>query len=285
MRKRICTAALAAICAAAISAQTMSLAQALDTCVRETALKLPAQTRIACPRVNATSGELSDYVTSQLNARFVRDSRFIVVNRDALSNAEIDRETDCQMRGNVSDETAVSITQRLGASAVVVGTLRPAGRNYRLDIRVVLVETNQIVLQWSADIQAGNEWTRLAVAGAGLSFESPRLLTESDKKTLLRNVQRGARNNQTPLSFPSTVREAEDAARDQRFVIEVEYEEKNGLTVGSVFISFVRDGLTRRVSKEHYVTEMGSGRFMQKVGEALRDDAAFFKQVNEALVQ
>jgi TolB-like protein len=285
MKKGIFAAALAAVCTTALSAQTMSLAQALDACVRETARKLPAQTRIACPHINAVSVELADYVTNQLNLRLVRDSRFIVVNRDVLSNEAVDGERDYQLGGNVSDETVVSITQQLGATAVIAGTLRSAGRNYRLDIRVVLVETNQLVLQWYADVHAGDEWRKLAVAGAGLSFGSSVSLAEADKRTLLQDVQRGILNNQTPLLLPSTVREAVDPDKSRAFVIEVEYEERNGLMVGTASIAFTRDGLTLCISKEYYISEMGSKRFIQKAGEVLRDDAAFFKRVSEELVK
>ncbi|MDR0786108.1 MAG: hypothetical protein LBE74_09570 [Treponema sp.] len=269
----------------ALSAQTMSLAQTLDAYVREMAQKLPVETRVACPRLNAASVELADYVTEQLNLRLVRDSRFVVVNRDSLSNTAVNNEVDYQLRGNVSDETAVSITQQLGATAVVVGTLRNAGRNYRLDVRVILVEANRVVLQWSAEVAGGADWKKFETVTVGLSFEASVPLTEAEKKTILQSVQRGLQSNQTPLLLPSTAREAEDSARSCRFVIDMDYEEKNGLTVGVASITFVRDRLTLCVSKDHHVTEMGRKRFVQKVGDALSGDAAFFKQVNDELVK
>jgi TolB-like protein len=273
------------ITATALTAQTMTLAQAFDACVQETARKLSAGTRIACPRINAASTELAEYVTDQLNLRLVRDGRFTVVNRDAFSGKAVGDEIAHQLNGNVSDETAVSITHQLGATVVMVGTLRNAGRNYRLDVRIVHVETNSVVLQWSADVAAGDEWKKYTIAGVGLNFEGGVVLTESEKKTLLQDVQRGVQRNQTPLLLPSVVRDAENASSVSQFVVDVDYEESNGLTVGTASVRFVREGLTLCVSKEYRITEMGSRRFVQRVGEALSGDAAFFKQVNEELVK
>ena len=85
--------------------------------------------------------------------------------------------------------------------------------------------------------------------------------------------------------LPAAVREEENADRSGVFVIEVDYEEKNGLTLGVATISFMQEGIIRCASKEHHVSEMGSKRFIQRIAEAIRDDAAFFKQLNEALVQ
>ena len=284
MKRGLCMV-MAMWSAAALSAQMVSLAQALDSCVIETGRKLPGQTRIACPRINAASPELADYTTNQLVMRLVRDGRFIVVNRDSLSGAAVDSELAYQLRGNVSDETAVSITKQLGASAVIAGTLYNAGRSYRLDIRIVQVETNQVVLQWSADVRADEDWKKFSVVSAGLLFEGGVSLAESEKKTILQNLQRGLQSNQTPLLLPAAVRDAENADRSGVFVIEVDYEEKNGLTLGTATITFMQDETIRCVSKEHHVSEMGGRRFIQRIAEAIRDDTAFFKQLNEALVK
>jgi TolB-like protein len=278
-------AIMAVLSGAALSAQAVSLAQALDSCVAETARKLPAQTRIACPRINAASAELADYATSQLIMRFVKDGRFIVVNRDSLSGAAVDSEIAYQLQGNVSDETAVSITKQLGASAVIAGTLYNAGRTYRLDIRIVQVETNQVLMQWSADVRADDEWKKFSVVSAGLLFEGGVSLVESEKKTVLQNIQRGLQSSQTPLSLPAAVRDAENAEKSGVFIIEVDYEEKNGLTVGEATVTFTRDGTILCASKKHHVSEMGGKRFIQRIAEAIRDDSAFFKQLNDALVK
>ena len=284
MKRGVCLV-MAILSAAALSAQAVSLAQALDSCVTEAGRKLPAQTRIACPRINAASAELADYTTSQLLMRLVKDSRFIVVNRDSLSGAAVDSEIASQLQGNVSDETAVSITKQLGATAVIAGTLYNAGRTYRLDIRIVQVETNQVVMQWSADVRADDEWKKFSVVSAGLLFEGGVSLVESEKTTVLQNLQRGLQRSQTPLLLPAAVREAENADRNNMLIIDVDYEEKNGLAGGAATITFMQDGIIRCVSKEHHVSEMGGRRFIQRISEAIRDDAAFFKGLNEALVK
>jgi hypothetical protein len=166
-------------------AQTMSLDKALDVCVIDLTSKLAGGTRISCLRINAVSPELADYVTAKLTARLVRDTRFVVVNRD---NKAVDEEIGYQLKSAVSDETAVSITAQLGAQVVIAGSLIKAGARYRLDIRAIQVEQNQILSQWSADVVGGADWTKLETVKVELVFEDENTLSDRDKKAVLHGI-------------------------------------------------------------------------------------------------
>jgi hypothetical protein len=267
------------LCAALAFAQTVSLDRALDNGVAELAARLPAGTRVACPRINAPSGELADYVTGRLTARLIRDTRFIVVNRES---APVNDEIDYQLQGSVSDETAVSITAQLGAQAVIAGTLQRAGGRYRLDLRAIMVEQNTVAAAWSAEVEGG-EWARLSGRRAGLVFDDGGMLAESDKKTLLDGLRRGLQSKGNPLTLAQAVKEAEAAESADRFTIRVEWEERGNLVVGSANVTLSRGGDVRCMSKDYRVSELGVKRFVQRIGELLRGDRQFFDLVQEEL--
>ncbi|MDR2095543.1 MAG: hypothetical protein LBP76_08495 [Treponema sp.] len=268
------------LCAALAGAQSMGLDRALDTCVAEIAARLPAGTRVACPRINAPSGELADYVTGRLTARLIRDTRFIVVNRE---RAPVTAEIDYQLSGNVSDETAVSITAQLGAEAVIAGALRRAGGRFHLDIRAIMVERNTVAAQWSAEVEGG-EWARLAGRRAGLVFDDGGRLSESDKKTLLEGLQRGLQTKGNPLTLASAVKDAEQTESGESFTVRVEWEEKGNLIVGTANVTLNRGDEARCVSRDYHVSELGVKRYVQRIAEQIRADRQFFDLVNGELV-
>jgi curli biogenesis system outer membrane secretion channel CsgG len=49
------------------------------------------------------------------------------------------------MSGDVSDESAVSIGQMLGANIVIIGSITETGRNQRLVLRALDVRTSEII--------------------------------------------------------------------------------------------------------------------------------------------
>ncbi|MDR1901320.1 MAG: hypothetical protein LBQ88_03420 [Treponema sp.] len=277
MKKTFVTLLL--LSAALLSAQTLSLDRALDACVAELAMRLPAGTRVACPRINSPSGELSDYVTGRLTARLIRDTRFIVVNRDS---APVNDEINYQLKGNVSDETAVSITAQLGADAVIAGTLQRTGTRYRLDISAIMVEKNTVAARWSAEVEGGGEWAKFYTRRAGLVFEDGGKLAESDKSALLQGLQRGLQNSGSPFTLAASVKDAEAAESADSFVVRLDWENRGSLTVGTANLTLIRGGEALCTSKDYRATELSLGLFLRKISDAVRDDRQFFERVNNA---
>jgi hypothetical protein len=276
--KKIFAAALL-LCAALAAAQTVSLDKALDDCVADLAARLPAGLRVACPRINAPGDDLAVYVTGRLTARLIRDTRFIVVNRES---APVNEEIDYQLEGNVSDETAVSITARLGAQAVIAGDLRRAGGRYLLDIRAIMVERNTVAARWGAEVEGG-DWTRLLSRRVGLDFDDGGMLAESEKKTLLDGVRRGLQSAGSGVGLALSVRDAEETESADRFTVRVEWEERGNLVVGSANVALSRGGDVRCMSRDYRVSELGVKRFAQRIGELIRGDSRFFNTAREEL--
>jgi len=104
---------------------------------------LPENTRVAVINISSSNEDLSIYIVDELEFQFVSSRRYTIVDRNAL---EIIRtEQNFQMSGEVSDATAVSIGQLLGANIVITGIITEIGINQRLSIRALDVRTAEII--------------------------------------------------------------------------------------------------------------------------------------------
>jgi TolB-like protein len=105
--------------------------------------------RIAVLNVASNNSNLSAYVVEELEYQLVSSRKFTIVDRNALD--AIRREQNFQMSGDVSDDSAVSIGQMLGANIVITGSITGAGTNQRLSIRALDVRTAEIITIKRAD--------------------------------------------------------------------------------------------------------------------------------------
>lgn len=115
----------------------------VDTALRETANKLEKQIPqgwvTAILNIESESKTLSDYVIDELSTIIINNNNLIIVDRQNLDT--IQQELNFQMSGEVSDESAQSIGQKLGAQTIISGSLRPVGDYYQLTLRALAVET------------------------------------------------------------------------------------------------------------------------------------------------
>ena len=112
---------------------------------------------------SSPSETFSTYVLDELSDRLVNNGKLVVVDRTQLDM--IRQEERFQLSGEVSDATAVSIGQKLGASVVVSGSLVGMGQIYRIRIRALAVETAVIAASRSIDINPREERVRVLLAG------------------------------------------------------------------------------------------------------------------------
>ena len=92
----------------------------------------------------------SIFILEELMVLFVNSRNFNIVERQALD--AVRKEQSFQMSGDVSDETAVSIGQFIGADVVITGTISGTGTQRRLRLRVISVETAQVIAMSSEAI-------------------------------------------------------------------------------------------------------------------------------------
>jgi hypothetical protein len=97
-----------------------------------------------------SSAAFSEYVLDELSSVLVNNGILVVVDRASLD--KVRQELDSNLSGEVSDESAQSIGQMLGAQALVTGRLTSTGDLHRVMFKVITTETAAVVVQHPADI-------------------------------------------------------------------------------------------------------------------------------------
>jgi hypothetical protein len=117
------------------------LNRAISGSISYIAERLDIKTRVAVLNFTAPIA-VSNYVMEESSAFLVNNEKFIVVDRTELELLQ--REMDFQLSGEVSDESAQSIGERLGAQIVISGSFVPIGNMWRMRIKALEVATGRI---------------------------------------------------------------------------------------------------------------------------------------------
>ena len=129
----------------------------LDEAIWNSALQiqdtLNKESTIIVYQFQSNNLSLSDYVLKELFDRLVNSRKFIVLDRTAqeVINAELDFQFN-QSAGMISDDSLASLTKRIGAEAIVTGSLDDAGNEYRFRIRVIGTETTAAIASYVASV-------------------------------------------------------------------------------------------------------------------------------------
>ncbi|MDR1126849.1 MAG: hypothetical protein LBL06_01850 [Treponema sp.] len=81
------------------------------------------------------------YITYGLQTQLVNNKGLGLVDRSGVINGEI----AYQLSGSVSDDTAQSIANQIGASAVIYGVFERLGSSYQLSLRIIGVGTTRVL--------------------------------------------------------------------------------------------------------------------------------------------
>jgi TolB-like protein len=98
---------------------------------------------LAVLNIAAEDKEAVDFITGELEHQLVESGKFKIVDRKSLD--DVRSEQDFQLSGNVSDESAISIGNMLGANIVITGDISGAGTSRRLYVKALDVITGEIV--------------------------------------------------------------------------------------------------------------------------------------------
>jgi tetratricopeptide (TPR) repeat protein len=130
----------------------MSLDEAIDAAVSEIEFKVIKGTEIVVYKIIAPSDEIGEYLSEDINDRFVMNGKLITLAREAALNY-VDTEHMFQMSGLVSDASAVGIGHYLGAKVVIIGTFNRYEDFSQLRLRAVDVRTSALVASYTSRIQ------------------------------------------------------------------------------------------------------------------------------------
>jgi len=136
----------------ALSAQnTIALDEAIQNGAEAIVNRLNLRVKVAVLNFNSPSARFSNYVLDELMAELVNSGKITVVDRASLDL--IRQEMDFQMSGEVSDASAQSIGQMLGAQSIISGSIENMGTHYRIRFRAIEVETAAIQIVSSFNIR------------------------------------------------------------------------------------------------------------------------------------
>jgi hypothetical protein len=138
--------------AAVTAQQTASRAQGATTGIEgavnracETLIyELPKGTTVAVLSVSSRDRNIATFVMDEIEFQLVDSKEFEMVDRKTLDSVR--SEQDFQMSGEVSDDSAISIGNMLGANIVITGSVSGSGGDIqRLTIKALDVKTAKIV--------------------------------------------------------------------------------------------------------------------------------------------
>jgi TolB-like protein len=130
----------------------MALDDALQINAVYLAGKIPASSNIVILNIESDSPSLSAYIIDELTSRIIDDGRLVVIDRNRGDLEALEKESNFQLSGEVSDETAISIGKKIGAQTIVFGSIKLAGAVYILKIRAIDVETTRIQGSKNTDV-------------------------------------------------------------------------------------------------------------------------------------
>jgi TolB-like protein len=141
------------LAASYIFAQTATLDEAISISSLEMGKRLNKGSKVAVLNFTSAWPRLSSYVIDEMDNAIVRENIITVIDRRELDL--IRREQNFQMSGEVSDESAQSIGQLLGAETVMSGSFEVIGNTYRFRIRAIGVKTGSV--QYSNSLNIKND--------------------------------------------------------------------------------------------------------------------------------
>jgi TolB-like protein len=104
----------------------------------------PANAILAIVNIKSDSTHLSNYIMERIPDYVIRNNKKITfVDRSKLDL--IQQEINFQYSGEVSDDTIVSIGNKIGAQIIVTGTISEAGDTYNFSIKLLDVRTAVIL--------------------------------------------------------------------------------------------------------------------------------------------
>jgi len=122
---------------------TKNLTNAVINASKELIEKLPKDLTVAVLNVYSANENTSEYIIGEVEYNLVNSKKFIIVDRRRLD--QIRTEQNFQLSGDVSDASAVSIGNMLGANIVITGEIAGTGSNQRLILKALDVKTAQII--------------------------------------------------------------------------------------------------------------------------------------------
>ena len=149
------------VIALSVYGQVVTLDESIKGAAQRIQDSLNENSKIIVYQFQSNSNRLSNYVLNELFDELVNSQKFIVLDRTAqeVVNAELDFQFNTSA-GMISDESLSSLTRRIGAEAIITGSLDEAGNEYRFRIRVIGTETMAAIVSYATTVSKNDQRIR-----------------------------------------------------------------------------------------------------------------------------
>jgi hypothetical protein len=153
-----------------VYAQIVTLDTAITNVVDEFSYNFKRGDKVAILAVRCSSARMSKYIIEELTSAFVSQRIITIVGRAQLDQLQDDLRF--QMFSEVNDSLAQTVGRRVGAKSVITGSFEPVGNYYRFRVRVMDVESANILVTYSANVQNDQAVASLMNRGTDSSSSS-----------------------------------------------------------------------------------------------------------------
>jgi hypothetical protein len=157
--------------ASAFAQNALSLDAAIEEAAFELNEILPAGAEAAIIHMDSPSPDLSAYLLEEVTKYLLNEQKIVLVERSDMDLAFIEQEIEFQTSGEVSEESAVSIGQKLGAEIIISGTITVLDRSSRFLLKAVDVKTARVLSLITKLVNANDRTLGQLAPGTGPSPE------------------------------------------------------------------------------------------------------------------
>jgi hypothetical protein len=136
----------------------VTLDEAIQNAAQQIQNDLDKGSTIVVYQFQSHNARISDYVLKELFDKLVNSRRLFVLDRGAQE--VVDAELDFQFNksaGLISDESLASLTKRIGAQAIITGSLDDTGNDYRFRVRVIGTETIAAIVSYTVSVNKNDK--------------------------------------------------------------------------------------------------------------------------------
>ena len=144
--------------------------------------RVSAKTILCVLDFDSASKDMGVYIRDSLISSFAENPNIRIVTRQNMD--KVNAELDFQYSGYVSDETALSLCQRLGAGEIVFGQIGELDNGYTLQVKMLDVETGSYALFKKYEVARSSKTEQLLHHAATIYKSSLGFIVEANKNSL-----------------------------------------------------------------------------------------------------
>ena len=144
--------------------------------------RVSAKTILCVMDFDSKSKEMGEYIRDSLISSFSENPNIRIVTRQNMD--KVNNELDYQYSGYVSDESALSLCQRLGAQEIVFGQMDELDNGYTMHVKMLDVETGSYALFKKYEVARSSKTEQLLHHAATIYKSSLGFIAEANKNSV-----------------------------------------------------------------------------------------------------